>query len=101
MAPTETSRSPSIPRPPGRWRIRTGFRLTCALRPTRTWTTTIRNLTDLRALGVLTTRAGGFLAIRGRRLQTARWTEQLGFWSPEDEVGSYHVVYEVSPGTFR
>lgn len=64
-------------------------------------TTTIRNLTDLRALGVLTTRAGGFLAIRGRRLQTARWTEQLGFWSPEDEVGSYHVVYEVSPGTFR
>ena len=37
----------------------------------------------------------------GRRLQTARWTEQLGFWAPEDEVGMHHMVYEVSPGTFR
>lgn len=62
---------------------------------------TIRGLLDLRALGVLTTRAGGFLALRGRRLQTTRWTEQLGFWAPEEEVGAYHVVYEVSPGTFR
>jgi predicted DNA-binding helix-hairpin-helix protein len=61
----------------------------------------LRGLADLRALGVVTTRAGGFLMIRGRRLQTTRWTEQLGFWKPEDEVGSYHVVYQVSPGTFR
>ena len=62
---------------------------------------TIRGLSDLRALGVLTARAGGFLSVKGRRLQTTRWTEQLGFWAPEDEVGAYHVVYEVSPGTFR
>jgi predicted DNA-binding helix-hairpin-helix protein len=61
----------------------------------------IRGLADLRKLGVITTRAGGFLTLRGRRLQTSRWTEQLGLWAPEDEVGTYHVVYEVSPGTFR
>jgi predicted DNA-binding helix-hairpin-helix protein len=60
-----------------------------------------RGLADLRKLGVVTTRAGGFLTLRGRRLQTARWTEQLGFWAPEDEVGTHHVVYQVSPGTFR
>jgi predicted DNA-binding helix-hairpin-helix protein len=63
--------------------------------------TVLRSLADLRKLGVLTTRAGGFLTLRGRRLQTKRWTEQLGFWAPEDEVGAYHVVYQVSPGTFR
>jgi predicted DNA-binding helix-hairpin-helix protein len=60
-----------------------------------------RGLSDLRKIGVLTTRAGGFLTLRGRRLQTTRWTEQLGFWAPEDEVGTHHVVYQVSPGTFR
>jgi predicted DNA-binding helix-hairpin-helix protein len=60
-----------------------------------------RSLADLRKLGVLTTRAAGFLMVRGRRLQNKRWTEQLGFWAPEDEVGTYHVVYQVSPGTFR
>ena len=63
--------------------------------------TVLRGLSDLRKLGVLTTRAGGFLTLGGRRLQTKRWTEQLGFWAPEDEVGAYHVVYQVSPGTFR
>jgi predicted DNA-binding helix-hairpin-helix protein len=63
--------------------------------------TLLRGLGDLRKLGAVTTRAGGFLTLRGRRLQTARWTEQLGFWAPEDEVGSYHMVYQVSPGTFR
>jgi predicted DNA-binding helix-hairpin-helix protein len=62
---------------------------------------TLRGLADLRQLGVLTTRAGGFLTLRGRRLQTVRWTEQLGFWAAEDEVGVPHVVYQVSPGTFR
>ncbi len=61
----------------------------------------LRGLGDLRKLGVLTNRAGGFLTLRGRRLQSARWTEQLGLWAPEDEVGSYHMVYQVSPGTFR
>jgi predicted DNA-binding helix-hairpin-helix protein len=61
----------------------------------------IRGLGDLRKLGVITTRAGGFLTLRGRRLQTTRWTEQLGFWAPEDEAGMYHGVYQVSPGTFR
>jgi predicted DNA-binding helix-hairpin-helix protein len=64
-------------------------------------TTQFRNLSDLRKVGVVTTRASGFLLLRGRRLQTTRWTEQLGFWAPEDEVGTYHVVYQVSPGTFR
>jgi hypothetical protein len=34
-------------------------------------------------------------------LQTARWTQQLGFWAPEEEVGAHHMVYQVSPGTFR
>jgi predicted DNA-binding helix-hairpin-helix protein len=62
---------------------------------------TIRGLADLRKIGVVTTRAAGFLTIRGRRLTTTRWTEQLGFWAPEDEAGAYHVTYEVSPGTFR
>jgi predicted DNA-binding helix-hairpin-helix protein len=61
----------------------------------------IRGLADLRALGVLTTRAAGFLTLRGRRLATTRWSEQLGFWAPEEDVGVHHVVYEVSPGTFR
>ena len=60
-----------------------------------------RGLADLRKLGVVTTRAGGFLTLRGRRLQTTRWTEQLGFWAPEDDVGTHHMVYQVSPGTFR
>jgi predicted DNA-binding helix-hairpin-helix protein len=61
----------------------------------------LRGLADLRELGVVTTRAAGFLTLRGRRLQTTRWTEQLGFWAPEEEVGRYHLTYEVSPGTFR
>ena len=64
-------------------------------------TASLRGLSDLRKLGVVTTRAGGFLTLRGRRLQTTRWTEQLGFWAPEDDVGTHHVVYQVSPGTFR
>jgi len=64
-------------------------------------TTVIRGLADLRKIGVITTRAAGFLTIAGRRLTSTRWTEQLGFWAPEDEAGAYHVTYEVSPGTFR
>jgi predicted DNA-binding helix-hairpin-helix protein len=62
---------------------------------------TLRSLADIRKLGVVTTRAAGFLTLRGRRLQTERWSEQLGFWAPEDDVGAPHVVYQVSPGTFR
>ena len=64
-------------------------------------TTVIRGLSDLRRLGVVTGRAAGFLMLRGRRLQTTRWADQLGFWRPEDEVGAPHLVYDVSPGTFR
>ena len=60
-----------------------------------------RSLSDLRSLGVVTSRAAGFLTLRGRRLQTIRWAEQLGFWASEDDVGAPHVVYQVSPGTFR
>ena len=62
---------------------------------------TLRGLKDLRSFGVVTTRAGGFLTLRGRRLQSTRWTEQLGFWAPEEEAGAYHLTYQVSPGTFR
>jgi predicted DNA-binding helix-hairpin-helix protein len=62
---------------------------------------TLCSLTDIRKMGVVTTRAAGFLTLRGRRLQTDRWAEQLGFWAPEDDVGAPHVVYQVSPGTFR
>jgi hypothetical protein len=64
-------------------------------------TLSLRGLSDLRKLGVVATRASGFLTLHGRRLQTTRWTEQLGFWAPEDDVGTHHVVYQVSPGTFR
>jgi predicted DNA-binding helix-hairpin-helix protein len=64
-------------------------------------TAVLQRLRDLRTLGVITTRAGGFLTLRGRRLQTTRWSEQLGFWAEEDQVGAPHVVYQVSPGTFR
>jgi predicted DNA-binding helix-hairpin-helix protein len=63
--------------------------------------TVIRGLADLRKLGVLTSRAAGFLTLGGRRLQTTRWAEQLGFWRAEDEVGMPHLRYDVSPGTFR
>ncbi len=63
--------------------------------------TAIRGLGDLRKLGVLTNRAAGFLSLAGRRLQTTRWTEQLGFWQESEEAGRYHMVYDVSPGTFR
>ena len=64
-------------------------------------TTQLRGLADLRALGVVTTRAAGFLTLGGRRLQSVRWAEQLGFWRPDEEVGAYHIQYDVSPGTFR
>ena len=64
-------------------------------------TTSLRSLADLRKLGVVGTRAAGFLTLAGRRLQTTRWTQQLGFWAPEDEVGAPHILYQVSPGTFR
>jgi predicted DNA-binding helix-hairpin-helix protein len=62
---------------------------------------TLRGLGDLRRLGVVTSRAAGFLTLGGRRLQTLRWAEQLGFWSAEEEAGVPQVLYEVSPGTFR
>jgi predicted DNA-binding helix-hairpin-helix protein len=64
-------------------------------------TTRLRGLADLRTMGVVTTRAAGFLTLGGRRLQSVRWSEQLGFWQPDEDVGAYHIQYEVSPGTFR
>jgi predicted DNA-binding helix-hairpin-helix protein len=63
--------------------------------------TIIRNLDDLKKLGVQTTRASGFLTLRGRVFQSTRWTEQLGFWNAADEVGAQKQVYAFSPGTFR
>ncbi len=63
--------------------------------------TTLRGLRDLRRLGVVTARAAGFVTLGGRRVQTLRWSEQLGFWGPEEEAGAYQLVYDVSPGTFR
>jgi len=64
-------------------------------------TTLLRGLADLRRLGVVAARAAGFLALGGRKLQTVRWAEQLGFWAPAEEAGAHQLVYEVSPGTFR
>ncbi|MDQ3996103.1 MAG: helix-hairpin-helix domain-containing protein [Gemmatimonadota bacterium] len=61
----------------------------------------LRDLADVRRLGVITGRAAGFLTLGGRRLQTTRWTEQLGFWAAGDDAGVPHIVYDVSPGTFR
>ena len=55
----------------------------------------------LRRVGVLTSRAAGFLSLNGRKLQDARWVEQMGFWGPDADIGAYHGVYEFSPGTFR
>jgi len=63
--------------------------------------TIIRGLSDLHKLGVQTARATGFLSLKGRALGAGRWSEQLGFWRAEDEVGAYKQVYDVSPGTFR
>lgn len=64
-------------------------------------TTIFRGLADLRRIGVVTARAAGFITLGGRRLQTVKWAEQLGFWRPEEEVGAHQLVYDVSPGTFR
>ena len=64
-------------------------------------TTTFRDLADLRKIGVVTSRAAGFITLGGRRVQSLRFAEQLGFWRPEDDVGAPQVVYDVSPGTFR
>jgi predicted DNA-binding helix-hairpin-helix protein len=64
-------------------------------------TTVFRGLADLRRIGVVTSRAAGFITLGGRRVQTTKWAEQLGFWAPEDEVGAHQLVYDVSPGTFR
>lgn len=64
-------------------------------------TTTFRSLQDLAKLGVQGTRAAGFLTLNGRRLSGVRWSEQLGFWSPDSVTGARHVTYAVSPGTFR
>ncbi|MFN2564238.1 MAG: radical SAM protein [Gemmatimonadaceae bacterium] len=63
--------------------------------------TRLGGLADLRSLGVITARAAGFLTLGGRRLQTTRWTEQLAFWNAGDDAGVPHIVYDVSPGTFR
>lgn len=61
----------------------------------------LRSLADLRALGVVTSRAAGFLTLGGRRLSPVKWTEQLGLWAPEDDAGRARRTYSVSPGTFR
>lgn len=64
-------------------------------------TVVFRGLADLRRIGVLTSRAAGFLTLNGRKMQDARWVEQMGFWGPDADIGAYHGVYEFSPGTFR
>lgn len=63
--------------------------------------TLIRDLADLRKLGMQTTRATGFISLRGRALGAGRWAEQLTLWKAEDDVGARKQVYDVSPGTFR
>ena len=64
-------------------------------------TSVLRGLADLRQFGVVTSRAGGFLTLGGRRLQAVRWSQQLALWKPEEEVGARREIYEFSPGTFR
>jgi predicted DNA-binding helix-hairpin-helix protein len=64
-------------------------------------TTIIRDLSDLKTLGVQTGRAAGFLSLKGRSLGAGRWSEQLGLWRAEEDVGARRQVYEFSPGTFR
>jgi hypothetical protein len=62
----------------------------------------IRGLADLRAMGVVTKWAQGFVTIGGRRLAAERWTEQLSMWERGVvEVGARREVFEFSPGTFR
>jgi len=39
--------------------------------------------------------------LRGRPLDQHRWTEQLGLWQVDEEVGARRRIYDVSPGTFR
>jgi predicted DNA-binding helix-hairpin-helix protein len=90
-----TASPPELLRVPGIGRL-TAQRIVTERAATRP-----RGLSDLRRLGVITSRAAGFLTLGGRRLQTTRWTEQLGFWSPGDDAGVPHIVYDVSPGTFR
>lgn len=63
--------------------------------------TNLRDLHDLKRIGVLMGRAGGFVTLGGKRLQAVKWAEQLGLWRPEEEVGVPKMVYEFSPGTFR
>ncbi len=63
--------------------------------------TLIRSLADLRAMGVVTTWAQGFLMINGRRLAAERWKQQLTLWAPDAQAGMRQEVYEFSPGTFR
>jgi predicted DNA-binding helix-hairpin-helix protein len=63
--------------------------------------TIIRDLSDLRKLGVQTARAAGFLALKGGALGAGKWSEQLGFWNAADQVGAHHQIYSFSPGTFR
>ncbi|MBV9879731.1 MAG: helix-hairpin-helix domain-containing protein [Gemmatirosa sp.] len=63
--------------------------------------TTIRSLADLRGLGVVASRAAGFLTIGGRRVQDVRWAEQLPLWAADPDLGRRARVHEFSPGTFR
>ena len=65
-------------------------------------TTVFRGLADLRKLGVVTTRAAGFLTLGGRRLQSVRCgPSSWASGAPDDDAGKYHLTYSVSPGTFR
>jgi predicted DNA-binding helix-hairpin-helix protein len=63
--------------------------------------TLIRDLADLRKLGVVVGRAAGFLTIAGRKLADVRFAEQLGFWKRDDPAGVPKRIYAFSPGTFR
>ena len=63
--------------------------------------TVIRDLNDLKQLGVQTGKASGFLTLKGRSFESTRWTEQLGLWNAADEVGARRQIYDFSPGTFR
>lgn len=69
-------------------------------------TLVLRGADDLRKLGVVMTRAQGFLALRGKQLSRERWKEQLSLWDAAGQdtvvrLGQRDRVFELSPGTFR
>ena len=63
--------------------------------------TRMRGLADLRALGVVTTRAGGLPHARRPAAAVRALDRAARLLAAEEDVGASQRIYEVSPGTFR